>query len=187
MNNSSPTETDLIRAARSSDRRAQGELYARYAPYSLAILRRYGVADGSRADVLQEIFVEVFTKLDRYDAKKGAFTTWLRQITVFRCIDHQRRRAKLRYEPVTDYQLADRATENHLARLEAADLLALIAELPLGYRTVFNLYAVEGYRHQEISSLLNITEATSRSQYHRARERLREALIEKSKVSRYVK
>lgn len=183
MSSTSRTETDLIRAVRSGDRRAQGELYERFAPYSLAVLRRYGVADGARADVLQEIFMEVFTKLDRYDPRKGAFTTWLRQITVFRCVDHQRRRQRLAFEPVEDDQLADRATEDHLTRLETSELLALIDRLPVGYRTIFNLHAVEGYRHKEIGNLLNISEGTSRSQYHRARKYLRDALSHSPKIN----
>ncbi|MEO0733590.1 MAG: sigma-70 family RNA polymerase sigma factor [Bacteroidota bacterium] len=167
---------DLIERVLAGNRRAQARLYERFAPYSLAIIGRYGIPQKAEADVLQEIFLEVFTKLDRYNARKGKFTTWLRQITVFRCLDYQRRHQRLIFRPVPETDFADYATEASISQANTEELLDLIKSLPTGYRTIFNLYAVEGYRHQEIALLLGISEQTSRSQYHRARQKLREAL-----------
>jgi len=168
----------IITKSLKRDRRAQGELYRRFAPYALAVIRRYGVAARSEADLLQEIFIEVFAKLDRFDAAKGAFNTWLRALTVFRIIDHQRKTH--RYDTVTLDAVPEPAADD-LMNFPPDYLLSLIANLPPGYRTVFNLFAIEGYSHQQISEMLGITAAGSRSQYHRARGLLQRAVIQHKK------
>lgn len=166
-----------ISRALNGDPLAQGRLYEAFAPYSLAIIRRYGVSGGAEADLLQEIFIEVFGKLERYDAQRGSFKTWLRQITVFRIIDWQRKVAKVHFTSIEGTEGLDIADDHEpLQHLPPSYLLSAIAQLPAGYRTVFNLYAVEGFDHDRIAKLLNISTAGSRSQYHRARKQLQKVL-----------
>ncbi|MEL7159249.1 MAG: sigma-70 family RNA polymerase sigma factor, partial [Bacteroidota bacterium] len=144
---------------------------------------RYGVPEQSVADVLQQIFLEVFARIGQYDPDKGKFTTWLRQITVFRCLDHQRRHRRLVFQPLRETTAVDYATDLSVSQTNTEELLAHIRALPSGYRTIFNLYAVEGYRHQEIALLLGISPETSRSQYHRARQQLQKAVKKNVKTT----
>lgn len=167
----------LIARCLRQDRRAQAKLYGDFAPYSLAVIRRFGVPGSREADLLQEIFIEVFAQLDRFDEQKGSFKTWLRRITVFRIIDLQRREKRIRFESLDAPDARQIVAENDdLNKLTPVYLLKLIADLPPGYRTVFNLFAVEGYRHDEIAKMLGISTAGSRSNYHRARKLLQDAL-----------
>lgn len=159
------TISDCLRG----NRRAQGRLYGEFAPYSLAVIRRFGVHSGQEKDLLQEIFIEVFAKLSRFNPDKGAFKTWLRQITVFRIIDFQRRREHLKFLSLDAPEFHEPVAEVPLNQLPPEYLSRRIAELPSGYRTVFNLFAVEGLSHQRIAKLLGVSTVTSRSQYHRAR------------------
>ncbi|MEM6876916.1 MAG: RNA polymerase sigma factor [Bacteroidota bacterium] len=167
----------LIEKCLAGDRRAHGQLYEAFAPYSLAVIRRYGIGGGREADLLQEIFIEVFRDLNRYNFQKASFKTWLRQITVFRIIDHQRKGAQLYFKSIEGSAGFDVADDSEpLQHLPPSYLLEAIAQLPPGYRTVFNLYAVEGFSHDRIAKLLDISAAGSRSQYHRARKLLQKML-----------
>lgn len=167
---------DIIKQCLRRDKRAQAKLYGDFAPYSLAVMRRFGIPSAREADLLQEIFIEVFAKLVRFDPEKGSFKTWLRQITVFRIIDLQRREHRLRFESLDTDEARELAAPEVLPKLPPAYLLRVIANLPTGYRTVFNLFAVEGHSHDKIGQLLGISAAGSRSQYHRARKLLQIAL-----------
>lgn len=162
------------------NRLAQARLYEAFAPYSLAIIRRYGIEGGKERDLVQEIFIEIFTKLDRYDHQRGSFKTWLRKITIFRIIDFQRKNAKLPFTSIESTEGLDIPTNDEpLQHFPPSYLLSAIAQLPAGYRTVFNLYAVEGLSHEKIGQLLSISAAGSRSQYHRARKLLQKTLKKK--------
>lgn len=167
---------EIISACLKQDRRAQARLYREFAPYSLAVVRRFGVPSAREADLLQEIFIEVFAQLGRFDASKGSFKTWLRQITVFRIIDLQRREKRLGFESLDSPEASELASPETLSQLPPAYLRQIIADLPTGYRTVFNLFAIEGFQHDKIGELLGISAAGSRSQYHRARKLLQTAL-----------
>ncbi|MEO0731431.1 MAG: RNA polymerase sigma factor [Bacteroidota bacterium] len=169
--------SSLIEECLSGDRIAQRQLYEQFLPYALTVTRRYGVASRYQADVVQEIFTEVFVKLTTFNAQKGQFSTWLRTIAVRKTIDFQRKGEKLRFTTLMAV-LPEQTPTTPLA-LEAIptdELLAAFTALPTGFRTVFNLYAVDGYRHQEIAELLGITPSASRSQYARAKARLRHHL-----------
>ncbi len=155
------------------DRRAQAALYREFAPYGLAVIRRFGIARQSEADLLQEIFIEVFAKLHRFDPERGEFTTWLRSITVYRIIDHQRRSGN--FDTLALDTIAEPAATD-LTEYTPAYLLRMIGALPAGYRTVFNLFAVEGFSHERIGKLLGISAEGSRSQYFRARKALQGAI-----------
>jgi RNA polymerase sigma-70 factor (ECF subfamily) len=169
------THRDLIERCRDGRRDAQFELYRLYsrAMYNTALRMVQNPHDAE--DLLQSIFIEVFGKLDtfRYESSVGA---WIKRITVNKCINFLKSR-RLALSELTAFN--DRAEEQapdpeppySVERINRA-----IGDLPDGYRVVFSLYAVEGYDHEEIAQVLGITEATSKSQYSRAKAKLREML-----------
>jgi RNA polymerase sigma factor (sigma-70 family) len=169
------THRDLIERCREGRRDAQFELYRLYsrAMYNTALRMVQNPHDAE--DILQSIFIEVFGKLDsfRYESSIGA---WMKRITVNKCINFLKSR-RLMFSELTPF--SDRAEDQPPEREPAFSVEKInraIADLPDGYRVVFSLYALEGYDHEEIAQVLGITEATSKSQYSRAKARLREVL-----------
>ncbi len=164
------TEADLIAACQRGEPRAQRLLYERLAGLMLTVCRRYLKRREDAEEALLLGFAQMFRALPTYRGE-GSFEGWVRRIMVNRALMELRRK-----EPLT-LSFDDFAQPENLAstpatadtQLQADDLLALLAELPAGYRTVFNLYALEGYGHQEIAELLGISEGTSKSQLSKAR------------------
>ncbi len=151
-------------------RKAQIELYNYYAPMMLAVCIRY-VADKTEAeDILQEGFFKVLRNIKEYNGK-GHFENWLRKIMVNTAITHYHKEKKHYYheeiETVKDYEL--QFTLSPDKAFEERELFQLLAKMPEGYRMIFNLYAIEGYKHKEIAEQLNIEESTSKTQYLRAK------------------
>jgi len=146
----------------------QEELYNRFSPKMYAVSLRYaGNADDAQ-DILQEAFIKVFKNLARFRGE-GSFEGWVRRIFVNTAIEHLRRKTYL--QPVAEREENTIPNKDHTAidRLGEKDILALISKLSPGYRSVFNLYVIEGYTHREIGELLGISEGTSKSQLARAR------------------
>lgn len=162
------SESDLLKGCLEGNRRMQEELYRRYSPRMYAVCLRYAGNSDEAADILQDGFIKVFKKLDSYRGD-GSFEGWMRRIFVNTAIEQFRRKKYL--QPVTEKEEntleGDAATA--LDQLGAKDIMALIQELSPGYRTVFNLYVVEGYSHKEIGDMLGISEGTSKSQLSRAK------------------
>jgi RNA polymerase sigma-70 factor (ECF subfamily) len=169
------THRDLIERCREGHREAQFELYRLYsrAMYNTALRMLKHPHDAE--DVLQSAFVEVFTKLDsfRYESSIGA---WIKRITVNKCINFMKSRRMTFAELTanTDRVDAEEVASEPIYSVEKIN--RAISELPDGYRVVFSLYALEGYDHEEIGQILGVTEATSKSQYIRAKSKLREML-----------
>jgi RNA polymerase sigma-70 factor (ECF subfamily) len=152
---------------------AQKQLYEAYAPQMLAICYRYTKNSMEASDVLQEGFVRVFKNLHQWKGE-GEIGAWIRRIMVNTALNWLRDHRNMQW---TDDRNIPETSDlqpviTPLEKLEARELADLIRKLPPGYQTVFNLYAIEGYTHVEISQLLGITEVTSRSQYLRARKQL---------------
>jgi RNA polymerase sigma factor (sigma-70 family) len=171
------THREIIERCRAGQRDAQFELYNLYsrAMYNTALRMVQQPHDAE--DILQSIFVEVFTKLDtfRYESSIGA---WIKRITINKCINFLKSR-RLAFQELN--ALSDRAEEpesepERNPRYSIDRIQKAISSLPDGYRVVFSLYAVEGYDHEEIAGILGVTEATSKSQYSRAKAKLREML-----------
>jgi RNA polymerase sigma factor (sigma-70 family) len=164
-------EQELIAACQKGKSWAQKKVYELYAPAMMSVCVRY-VADRETArDLLQDGFIKVFTKTDTYSGA-GSFAGWIRRIFVTTALEYLRQNDALRQSAnIDDFDnyIAD-ADVSVLEKISADDLMAFVARLPEGYRTVFNLYAIEGYAHIEIAELLSISEATSRSQFMRARK-----------------
>lgn len=175
--NKSNSEEVLLKNCLKGKPAAQQQLYDRFAAKMLGVCFRY-IHDREEAEhVMIGGMVKVFEKLEQYQGE-GSFEGWIKRIMVNESLMYIRKNKnmsleveveKAEFEP--DYQVLE-------SSLEAADLLRLIAELPVGYRTVFNLYAIEGFNHKEIAKMLVINENTSKSQLSRARKYLQGRLNE---------
>ncbi len=166
--NQSIPESDLIRGCLEGDRRMQEELYRRLSPRMYAVCLRYAGNAEEAEDILQEGFIKVFKKLDSYRGE-GSFEGWVRRVFVNTAIEHFRRKRYL--QPVTEKEenTIEGKSLSALDELGEKDILELVQQLSPGYRTVFNMYVVEGYTHKEIGDLLGISEGTSKSQLSRAK------------------
>lgn len=155
------------------NRRMQEELYRRFSPRMYAVCLRYAGTAEEAEDILQEGFIKIFKKLGSFRGD-GSFEGWIRRIFVNTAIEHFRRKRYL--QPVTEKE--ENTIEGKfisvLDELAEQDILALVRELSPGYRTVFNMYVVEGYTHKEIADMLGISEGTSKSQLSRAKVILQE-------------
>ena len=161
-------DSDLIRGCMEGNRRMQEELYRRFSPRMYAVCLRYAGNAEEAEDILQEGFIKVFKKLDSFRSE-GSFEGWVRRIFVNTAIEHFRRKRYLM--PVTEKEenTIEGKYTSVLDELGAKDIMALIQDLSPGYRTVFNMYVVEGYTHKEIADMLGISEGTSKSQLSRAK------------------
>ncbi|WP_370089863.1 RNA polymerase sigma factor [Ekhidna sp.] len=175
--NKSLTEEELLEGCRKGKASSQRDMYDRLAPKMLGVCLRY-IKDREEAEhVMIGGIVKVFEKLDQFKSE-GSFEGWVRRIMVNECLMYIRKNRNMSLE--TDIEnVTDSPNLNVMEdSLDQADLLKLIGELPVGYRTVFNLYAIEGYNHAEIAEQLNISENTSKSQLSRARKWLQTKLAE---------
>ncbi|HMR91152.1 MAG TPA: RNA polymerase sigma factor [Chitinophagaceae bacterium] len=166
--NQNITENDLINGCIAGNRRMQEELYRRFSPRMYAVCLRYAGNAEEAEDILQEGFVKVFKKLDSF-RREGSFEGWIRRIFVNTAIEHFRRKRYL--QPVTEKE-ENTLEGNYLSILDdlaERDIMALVQQLSPGYRTIFNMYVVEGYTHKEIGDMLGISEGTSKSQLSRAK------------------
>jgi RNA polymerase sigma factor (sigma-70 family) len=179
------TESDIIKGCLKGERKAQQHLYESYSKKFLAICVRYVKDKDLAEDIMIEGFMKIFEKLPQFESK-GSFEGWMKRIMVTQSLLTLRNNRNLNMEVhvETHMEMADSGYE--LNHLEAADLIQLIQELPVGYRTVFNLYALEGYSHAEIGDLLGITESTSKSQLNRARNVLKQKIAEQQTKERRI-
>ncbi len=168
-------EYDLAKAVRKQDPKAQTTLYEKFASKMLVVCMRY-VGDRTEAeDVMIEGFMKVFEKIGQFNFE-GSFEGWIRKIMVNESLMYLRSKKNIHVD--IEDAVGIFAEDYAIPSLEANDLLKLIATLPDGYRAIFNLYAIEGYSHQEIATMLGISEGTSKSQLSRARSLLQNKLKE---------
>ncbi len=169
-------EAELLESCVKQDRRAQKALYEFYAPRMLTLCIRY-IGDRERAwDLLHDGFITVFEKIGSYSGT-GSFEGWMRKIFVNTALMALRKGDVLRYsEELVSVEREASVEQSVLESINSKELLRLIATMPSGFRTVFNMYALEGYSHQEIAEQLKISEGSSRSQLSRARVWLQERL-----------
>lgn len=171
-------ELTLVNKCIEGDQLAQRKLFDRFAPKMMGVCLRYTKNSEQAEDVLQDGFVKVFTKLTYYKGN-GSLEGWIRRIMVNTALDQIRKNSKFNVNVAVDDVHHKLDFNGHIVEsLMEQDLLNLIREMPDGYRTVFNMFAIEGYSHKEIADQLNITENTSKSQYSRAKAYLRTKLEE---------
>ncbi len=174
------TEEYIIAGCLHNEPSAQRELYNRFSPKMLSVCYRFAQSREDAEDMLQEGFIKVFTQIHTFQ-NKGAFEGWIRRIVVHTCINFLKK-----YKKFSDSVDLDHAGFVHIKEesipsiMHAKQVIECIRLLPLGYRTVLNLYAIEGYSHREISTMLDIEESTSRSQYTRAKSMLENILVKKN-------
>ena len=173
------TENSLIQSCISGNRKSQKEMYDLFASKMFAVCLRYAKNQMDAEDILQEGFVKLFNNLHRFRGE-GSFEGWVRRIFVNTAIEHIRRK---NFTTTVGEGLENSIYDKHrngLDNLYEKDIISTASTLSDGYRTVFNLYAVEGYSHKEIASHLGITESTSKSQFSRAKALLRGMLTGKA-------
>jgi RNA polymerase sigma factor (sigma-70 family) len=178
------TEELMLAGCLKNNAAAQEALYARYSPRMLGVCYRFAKNREDAEDMLQEGFIKVFTQLFQYRSE-GALEGWIRRIIVHTCINVLKKNKKF-----TDSVDIIHATGVHIREemipsiMQAKQVVECIRLLPMGYRTVLNLYAIEGYSHREISEMLEVEESTSRSQYTRAKAMLEEILVRKKIIQK---
>lgn len=159
----------IIKDCLRNNPQAQQQLYKHYAPIMMGVCYRYTKSVQDAEEVLQEGFIKVFTHLNTYQ-QSGEFGAWVRRIMVNTALNYLKRNKKYRQEmSFAEMPLHPVSDDQPQLQLQAKDLANLIRQLPTGYQTIFNLYAIEGYTHAEIGQLLGISEGTSKSQYARSR------------------
>jgi RNA polymerase sigma-70 factor (ECF subfamily) len=174
------TEEAILSGCLQNDAGAQRELYTRYSPKMLSVCYRFAHNREDAEDMLQEGFIKVFSQVHTFQ-NKGAFEGWIRRIMVHTCINHLKKNKKFNESVDIIYANGIQVREESVPSIvQAKQIVECIRLLPLGYRTVLNLYAIEGYSHKEISGMLDVEESTSRSQYTRAKQMLEEILIRKN-------
>ena len=172
----------LIEHCQQGNRDAQRTLFERFASKMLTVCRRYAKSEEEAEDMLQEGFIKLFRNLHQFKGK-GSFEGWVRRIFV-NCAIKQYHKAVRHNSNVELKHISHMTTEpTALDQMSEEELMDLIRSLPEGYRVVFNLYAVEGYPHKEISAMLGIQESTSRSQLVKARKWLQARILEQQKVT----
>ena len=178
---SSSAETQLINDCIKGKRQAQRILYEQFAPKMYAIAMRYAKTTLEADDILQESFINVFKHIENF-AKDCPLEFWIRKIVVNQALKAGRNKYDKAFkEEVTDINY--NSEENIiLDGFDLEELLQIIRRLPDGFQQIFNLYAIEGYKHKEIAELLGISEGTSKSQYARARAQLQEMLLKEDET-----
>ncbi len=176
-------EKDIIEGCCRNDRRAQKALYERFAPILLGVCIRYSGRRDEAEDILQDGLIKVYFNIRDF-AGKGSFINWMRKIMINTAITHYHRNLKHHYhQDIEDIRETDiEGMELDTADFTREELFSIIKSLPDGYRMVFNLYAIEGYRHKEIADLLRIDVNTSKSQYSRAKSLIRKKLGSLKKI-----
>ncbi|MDX9929327.1 MAG: sigma-70 family RNA polymerase sigma factor [Bacteroidales bacterium] len=180
------SDLEIIEGCRRHSRQAQQILYDRYSRFLLGICLRYSTDRAEAEDILQDVFVRVFFNIDEYRGA-GSFAGWLRKVAVNTAITHYHKNLKHRYHvDIDEYRSTETGTVSFEEDFFSADeLYKVLSELPPGYKMVFNLYAIEGYKHREIAEIMNIDVNTSKSQYSRARAMLRDKLCRLREIKDY--
>jgi RNA polymerase sigma factor (sigma-70 family) len=170
----------LIKRCIHKDRKCQRLLYEKYSSLMLGVCRRYSDTREEAEDILQDGFVKAFMNIGQFSGK-GSFKSWLKSIMINTAVNHFHSNKKYRnntsIENMGDDMIRDNDSVSGLVRLNEEDLMKVITDLPPGFRMIFNLHAIEGYKHNEIAQMLNIEEGTSKSQYSRARKMIMDKLM----------
>lgn len=178
------SEEDLIKGCIKNNPAAQSQLYQIFAPKMLSICYRYAMSRHDAEDMLQEGFIKVFVQIKSFE-NRGSFEGWIRRIMVHTCINHLKKNKRFNESVNLIYAAGVSVKEESVAAaIQMKQVIDCIRMLPLGYKTVLNLFAIEGFSHKEIAQMLEIEESTSRSQYTRAKAMLEDILVKKRIISK---
>lgn len=166
------SEQEIIKGSIKGDPKCQRLLVVNYSSMLLTVSRRYTPINTDAEDVLQDAYIKILGAIKQFDNNKGTLESWMRKIVINTALK------RLNKKCFTHERTVERFEERQLSpaiysQLQAEDVMTIINTLPDGYRQVFNLSVVEGYSHKEIAALLNIEEATSRSNLSKAKKKLR--------------
>lgn len=167
-------ENETIRLAIENNRSAQQKIYTKFSSKMLSVCRKYIKDIHQAEDVMITAFMKVFTSLKNFE-KKGSFEGWIRRIMINECISHLRVQKKVSF--IEEEHYFEESFNYIESQFSVEEIQSLIDSLPDGYKIVFNLYAIEGFKHQEIANMLDIKEGTSKSQLSHARKILKEQII----------
>jgi RNA polymerase sigma-70 factor (ECF subfamily) len=171
------SDEELLQGCMENRKQAQRNLFDKYVKVMMGVCLRYADRYEEAQDIVQDGFIKVFKKIGTFSGK-GSLEGWIRRIMVNTALDHLRSNKERFNIQVEQIQYKLKKEQEIEGKLQADALLKIIQTLPTGYRTVFNLYAIEGYSHKEIADQLDISENTSKSQYSRARALLQKKLEE---------
>lgn len=179
------SDQEIIDGCSKHDRRSQQMLYDRYSRFLLGVCIRYASDKAEAEDILQDSFLKIFFNIKDYSGT-GSFIGWLRKVTVNTAITNYHKNLKFRYHiEIEEFVSAETGVMSFEEDFFTSDeLYKVLNELPTGYRMVFNLYAVEGYKHKEIAKMLGIDTNTSKSQYSRAKGVIRDKLARLDKLKK---
>lgn len=172
---------EIIEGCREGSRSHQEELYRHYAKQMFGVCMVYVKNREDAGDVLHNGFFKIFTSFKKFDPKRN-LEAWVRTIIVNTAIDHLRKKNRFRQVEIEERHFFSESRSPIFDAMKMKDLLGLVELLPVGARTIFNLYALEGYNHREIAKKLDISEGTSKSQYSRARQLLQGLLRERAEI-----
>lgn len=178
------TEEQMLAGSIKNNASAQEAFYNRFSPKMLGVCYRFAKNREDAEDMLQEGFIKIFTQLHQY-RNEGALEGWIRRIIVHTCINILKKNKKFSESVDIIHANSIYVREDMIPSImQAKQVVECIRILPMGYKTVLNLYAIEGYSHKEIAGMLEIEESTSRSQYTRAKAMLEDILIKKKIIQK---
>lgn len=167
----------IVILALKKNKAAEQQLFNTMAPRLMALCRRYSDDDHMAKDYFQEAFIKAFENLSKYDSNKGKFESWFFRVSTNVILEDKRKKKKIRFTEI-DQSAEIPFEEDDLDRIRDEDLMAAIRKLPNGYRDILNLYIFEKWPHKDIAAMMGINEATSRSQFARAKKMLKRILIQ---------
>lgn len=176
-------EIEFLNACIAKEQWAQKELYEAYYGTMKPLCRRYANNDDDALDILHEGFIKVFRHISKYQAGTS-LTSWIKRIMINTSIDYYRKVSRRRTEDIDKVYNMSSDAPDAVSLLSAKEILAALQVLTPAYRSVFNLYVIEGFPHKNVAEILGITESTSRSNLVKARSKLREILLAKG-ISRH--
>ncbi len=168
-------EKDIIEGCIKGNRNSQKSLYEHFAGKMLAVCMRYAKDRAEAEDMLQEGFLKVFQSIEKFKGE-GSFEGWIRRIMIYNAINHYKHRMRTFKEDLDATNYDAPYHDDIVDKISVKEIIALVQHMPEGYRMVFNLYAIEGYTHKEISEQLGIAIGTSKSQYARAKQLMQQML-----------
>ena len=172
--NAKYSEADLVEGCKNGEPQYQKALYHQYNRLLYGLCLRYSDNADDAQDIMQDGFIRIFSKLNTFRGQ-GSFEGWMRRIMVHTAIEHYRRNSRFFMVDVEQAKGVE-LDANVLSNMGREEIMNLVKQLPAGYRTVFNLYVIEGYTHQEIGLMLDISTGTSKSQLSRAKKILKEKI-----------
>jgi RNA polymerase sigma factor (sigma-70 family) len=173
------TEEAILKGCVSNNAAAQKALYEKYSAKMLVVCYRYAHNREDAEDMLQEGLIKVFSQIHTFE-NRGSLEGWIRRIVVHTCINNLKKNKRFNESVDIIHANGLHVREDSIPSIiQAKEVVECIRMLPIGYRTVLNLYAIEGFSHKEISNMLDIEESTSRSQYTRAKAMLEDVLVKK--------